>query len=189
MRRQSGFSLIEVLVALFVLSLGLLGGMGMQLAALRTRQQSALLSQALILAAGMAERMRANSGQMNLPDALNPYLDQFYETDADGAPAPGSPPCFTVSGCDGAQLAAFDLIELKRQLGARLPAGRLAICRDTPSWDDASHGLRWECHPGAGAPVVIKLGWRGKNPDGTPLKDGPGADAPAVAVTLAGALK
>jgi type IV pilus assembly protein PilV len=189
MTRQPGFSLIEVMVALLVLSLGLVGGMGMQLAALRTRHQSALLSQAVTLAAGMADRMRANSGQMNAADSLNPYLNQFYDTDTDGAPAPSSVSCFAAAGCTGAQLAAFDLLELKRQLGALLPAGRLAICRDTPAWDEAGRGLRWECHPGAGAPVVIKLGWRGKNPDGTPLQDGPGADLPAVAVTLAGAVR
>ena len=186
MTQQRGFSLVEVLVALLVLSLGLLGASAMQLAALRTRHQSALLSQALALAAGMAERMRANSGQMQLADAFNPYVNQFYATD-EGAPAPPSPSCYAAEGCTGAQLAAFDLLELKRQLRDALPGGRLAICRDTLSWDGAAHGLRWECHPGAGAPVVIKLGWREKNPDGTALADG--AAAPAVAVTLAGALR
>jgi len=61
------------------------------------------------------------------------------------------------------------------------------VCRDAQAWDGAAQGWHWSCSGGKGAPVVIKLGWRGKNPDGTPMSDH--ADAPAVAVTLAGALK
>ncbi|HEV7813649.1 MAG TPA: hypothetical protein VGP06_00940 [Janthinobacterium sp.] len=83
-------------------------------------------------------------------------------------------------------MASFDIYELKQQVRATLPAGRLVICRDSQAW---KQGLSWDCHAAAGAPIVIKLGWRGKNPDGTPLQDDAGKDGPAVALTLTGALQ
>ena len=59
-RAVAGFTLVEVMIAVLVLALGIVGGVSMQLAALRARHQSTLLAQASWLAVGMAERMRAN---------------------------------------------------------------------------------------------------------------------------------
>lgn len=60
--RQSGLSMIEVLVAIVVISLGLLGMAGLQAAGLRGSQSSAYRAQAVQFAADMAERMRGNLG-------------------------------------------------------------------------------------------------------------------------------
>lgn len=182
-----GFTIVEALVAILLLALGLIGGTAMQLTALRTRHQSALLSNALQLASGMAERMRANAGQMQLGDSDNPYLNVRYDVGADVAPAPPAKLCFAASHCGESELAALDIYELKRQVKAALPGGRLLICRDSRQWDSARKGLRWSCDGAAGAPVVIKLGWRGKNPDGTPLQLDPLLDTPALALALTGA--
>lgn len=182
---QSGFTLIEVLVAVFVLALGIVGAAAMQLAALRTRHQSALLSNTVQLASSMADRMRANSVQMQRDDADNRYLNLAYDAAIDAAPPASGVPCFSAQQCDSAQLAAFDIDEFKRQVHAGLPAGRFVICRDQTTWDHAARALRWECGAAAGAPIVIKLGWRGKNPDGTALPD----EGPAVSLALSGALK
>ncbi|MHB8455658.1 MAG: type IV pilus modification protein PilV [Acidiferrobacterales bacterium] len=58
--RQSGFSLIEVLVALLVLSIGLLGLAGLQVFSLRFNHQSYERTQATMLMYDMIDRMRAN---------------------------------------------------------------------------------------------------------------------------------
>src|SRR5690606_29049477 len=79
---ENGFSLIEVLVAVFVLAVGVIGAAGMQLAALRTSQQSSFQTRALHLAAEMADVMRANVGQMKRADAANPYLHVDYRASA-----------------------------------------------------------------------------------------------------------
>lgn len=55
-----GFSLVEVLVALAVLSIGFAGYAALQLIGIRSVEDSYLRSQATILAEEMAERMRAN---------------------------------------------------------------------------------------------------------------------------------
>lgn len=57
---QLGLSLIEVLVAMVILSLGLLGVAGLQAAGLRTSQSAYYRSQAAQFADDMTERMRAN---------------------------------------------------------------------------------------------------------------------------------
>jgi type IV pilus assembly protein PilV len=62
-RHQRGLSLLEVLVAIVILSLGLLGMAGLQAASLRTSQGSFYRAQAAQYADDMAERMRANLGQ------------------------------------------------------------------------------------------------------------------------------
>lgn len=182
-----GFTIVEVLVAVLVLALGLIGGTAMQLAALRTRHQSALLSGAVQLASAMAERMRANAGQMQLDDDRNPYLNQAYDAASDAAPAPPAQLCYGAGACTEAELARFDLFEWKQQIKAGLPGGRFVICRDANRWNAGARGLNWSCDGNAAAPVVIKLGWRGKNPDGTPIAEADQPYRPAVALTLTGA--
>jgi type IV pilus assembly protein PilV len=57
---QRGATLVEVLVALLVLSIGLLGVAALQVSALQTNQGAHVRSQASVLAYDIADRMRAN---------------------------------------------------------------------------------------------------------------------------------
>ena len=179
--RIAGFTLLEIMVAVLVLALGIVGGVAMHMAALRARHQSAMLAQASWLAAGMAERMRANPDQMRLPDGANPYLT--LDDDALAAPAVPAPAALCYGGaCDAARLALFDLYEMKTLMRQHLPAGRALVCRDAALWSGGR--LRWSCSGGASAPLVVKVGWRGKNPDGTPQRDEDGEFAPGVALIV-----
>lgn len=188
MAAMGGSTLVEVLVSLLLLAVGLLGASILQLASLRARHESALLSSAVQLAAGIAERMRANSVLMHGPDADNAYLGVSYEAALDGtAPASGSgPACFGAAACSAAQLAQFDIAEWQQQLHAALPGARLHICRDVQAWDASAHGLHWACSGGKGAPIVIKLGWRGRHGDGAPVQNGDGVALPKLALQVGG---
>lgn len=62
---QSGFSLIEVLVSVFIFSVGLLGLAAMQLQALKYTQAAQWRSQANFLAADIVERVRANRASVS----------------------------------------------------------------------------------------------------------------------------
>lgn len=61
-RAQEGTTLIEVLVALLILSVGLLGAAAFQLNALKYTDSSRMTSQASFIAYDMLDRIRANSG-------------------------------------------------------------------------------------------------------------------------------
>ncbi|MES2150304.1 MAG: type IV pilus modification protein PilV [Pseudomonadota bacterium] len=185
--RNGGFTLPEVVIAVLVLAIGIIGAAGAQLTALRTRQQSRLTSDAVQLAAGLADRMRANRAQMRSPDAANPYLQLRYDSAQDGAPQPGARLCYAGAGCDSAQLAQFDSFELKQALHAGFPAARALVCRDTElrSADDAA--LNWSCSGGAGAPLVIKIGWRARLPGGAAASDDGAPFPPLVAMVVDGA--
>jgi type IV pilus assembly protein PilV len=179
-RPVGGFTLVEVLVALFVLAVGIAGASACQLAAARSHHQWALMANAVQLAGSLAERMRANPVVMAAADGANPYLQLRFDAAADPPPAP-SAPCIGTADCDAAQLAAFDLADTVAQLRAGFPGGRIVVCRDATLWDAARAALAWDCAHAAGAPVVIKLGWRGNEPDVA------GPAAPSVALVVPGA--
>ena len=60
-RHQIGMTLIEVLVAVVILAIGLLGTAGIQLNALKYTDSSRMTSQASFIAYDMLDRIRANS--------------------------------------------------------------------------------------------------------------------------------
>jgi type IV pilus assembly protein PilV len=71
--KSKGFSLIEVLVAVLVLAIGLLGVAALQINATRANQSAELRSQASMLAYFMLDAMRANrdaalAGSYNLAE-------------------------------------------------------------------------------------------------------------------------
>ena len=167
-----GFTLLETLVAMFVLALGVVGAAATQVSSARLRQQAALESEAVQLAASLGARMRVNAHQMALPDGANPYLNFEYDA-AGGAPAAPPRQCFGSADCDPAGMAAFDLYETARIVHGAFPGGRIAVCRD-----DASATSDWTCAGGSGAPVVVKLGWR------APLRAGEAASEAKPFVTL-----
>lgn len=153
--RCSGFSLIEVLIAMLVLAVGVLGAAASQAISMRMRHDSDLMASAVRLAATLAERMRAN------PAAASAYLFEF-DAGSGAAPAPPAASCYAGSVCTPAQLAAFDIHDVKQSLATSFPGGRIRVCRDHKAWNATRQALEWDCAGAAGAPTVIKIGWRGR---------------------------
>lgn len=182
---SGGFSLVEVLVSILLLAVGVIGAAGMQLAAARTTQQSALQTVALQLASEMGDKIRANNLSARKP-AENPFLLVDYNSATQGEPVAPDKLCFG-SDCGDEDVAAFDIYEWERRIRNELPGGRARICRDVRPWDQGRRSLAWECTSGGtkdAAPLVIKLGWQGKNPDGSLIRDGDAEFPPSVAVTV-----
>ncbi|EIC29152.1 MULTISPECIES: type IV pilus modification protein PilV [Methylomicrobium] len=77
-RRLNGFTLIEILVAMVILALGLLGLGALQMLSIRNSQDAYLYSQAMALSYEMADRIHANASAWNtdtLPTAANSCED------------------------------------------------------------------------------------------------------------------
>ena len=71
MDRQQGISLIELLVAILLISIGLLGLLSLQLSGVQSSHGSYLRSQATLLADDLIERIRANPPRHN-PSGYTP---------------------------------------------------------------------------------------------------------------------
>ncbi|MDY7579802.1 type IV pilus modification protein PilV [Herbaspirillum sp. RTI4] len=149
--RTAGFTLIEVMLAIMVLTLGAIGMAGLQLAALRAAQQSSWQTSATQLAAEMADLIRAASKQQ-----FAASLSYTYDSRSDANPAP--PSCYT-RPCDTAQWISFHRYEWNQRLRNTLPGARVTICTDTVTHIDHRD---WSCH--GGPDPVIKLGWRNNTP-------------------------
>lgn len=112
--RQSGSSLIEVMVALIVLGVGLLGLVTLQARSVQYDQQAYLYSQATFLAIDIVERVKAN------PTAKNSYLINFGESRT------AATDCSS-SACSATQLANWDMAQWLATLTSALPQGQAQI--------------------------------------------------------------
>lgn len=96
-----GFSMIELLVAVVVVAIGLLGMAGLQTAGLSNNQSAYFRSQAIIAINDLTDRMRANTEGIT----AGHYQISF---DTDGTP-PNDPGCInSVGGCTPLQLSDYD---------------------------------------------------------------------------------
>lgn len=120
----NGFTLLEVLVALLILSVGLLGLVNLQMRGLQYSDSARQKSQATFLAYDILDRMRANKDEV---------ANGTYNTTIGTAVAqPAAADLCTTStvSCTPDKLAAFDLWEWKNDLSTKLPNGDATIRRD-----------------------------------------------------------
>lgn len=108
-----GFSLIEVLVALFVLSIGLLGLAALQTTSFRLNNQSFLRTQATVQTYDIIDRIRAN--------------DNGAYTLALTGSAPTAPTNCNASTCSANDMASFDLNQWISGIRGSLPQGQGAV--------------------------------------------------------------
>ncbi len=155
--RSRGFTLIEALLALFVLSIGVLGAIAMQKVAKEGGFDALQRTTAAHLAQDIIERMRANPDQLAL-----------YATPAGGLGGGGMsaaltaaatvPPNCTTTACTPDQMALRDLIEWEQALdgfqevsvtaGGNLLSGGLVSPTGCVT-------------PSAAGAVTVAIAWRG----------------------------
>ena len=148
-RRHAGYSLLEVMVALGVLSIGMLGLAGMQVVTLKNSTGSYMRSQAAVFAQDLADRMRANPAGV----VAGSYLVPNPNT----APTNPGISC-NGSNCSSTQMAQVDLWQwysggltvlprLKVQTACTPPTAGVcpgaanAIRTITVMWDETHTGI------------------------------------------------
>jgi len=130
MHKQRGASLIEVLVAIVIVSFGLLGVASIIGNALKNSHSAYGRSQASWLANDIIDRMRANRIEAQSPG--KPYDLDCEDDDCEDTPT-------------GTTVAGADLVAWRAALSATLPSGRGQIKMDpttlkvtvTVRWDDS----------------------------------------------------
>jgi len=100
--RQSGFSLLELLVALVVFSIGLLAVAGLQTVSKQANYEGLQRTTAAQVASGLLEDMRMNG------DAIDIYRTAL-EIGGGSRGAEPVPNCRTGAECNSAQKAVYDL--------------------------------------------------------------------------------
>lgn len=146
-KSQAGFTLLETLIAVILLSFGLLGVAGMQMKSQQFNRSAYFETQAIIIAHDMLERMRANiagqkNGHYHLPTATKHAR------------------CYTTVGCDTLEMAQNDMYEWAGadtdSIAAKIPAGAGTVCLD--STPDDGTPTTPECD-NTGQVYAIKIWW------------------------------
>lgn len=100
MQHQKGVGLVEVLVALFILAIGVLGFSALQLRALQATTEATDRTMAMTVARDLTDRMRIN--RLALADYATEINGKATETDCVGSAVSYKP------ACDKAKMAAYD---------------------------------------------------------------------------------
>lgn len=160
-RPAAGFSLLEVLIALVILSVGLLGIAAMISSTVKSNDSAYMRTQATALAYSIIDRMRTNQLA-----AQNGDYDIALST-----PAPGSTTICNGAGanCDSATLAAYDVAQWRQALASSsngLPSGIGSIATAavggvttvtvTVQWND-SRSIAALSKTGAPVPTTFSL--------------------------------
>lgn len=117
--KESGSSLIEVVVALFVLAIGMLGVLSMQVKSMQFNQSAYYYSQAVYLANEILENMRSSPG---VADAYLIGLDETAPTISKNCSATGVT-------CSPTELRDFNLKKWRENIESALISGKSSVQR------------------------------------------------------------
>lgn len=139
MNKARGFTLIEVLIAVVILAVGLLGMASLTLSSLQSSQGASLRSQASALAGDLGERLRANRDF-----AIDNDTDYLL---AAGEGATAKPACIDGNnGCNESDQAQRDLFEWRTALTNNIPGSTAVITKPSDrqyllvlSWSEAGN--------------------------------------------------
>ena len=141
--RMCGDSLIEVLVAILVLSFGLLALISLLANSLKLSSTSNYRTVAAAQATAMADAVRAN------PSMLTSFGG------AAGPSATFTSACMTTAGCTTAQFVGMEAALWQERLAAMLPSGTGVICQDSIAASRASNVSTCD----GNGPLVVKICW------------------------------
>jgi type IV pilus assembly protein PilV len=159
--RARGFTLLEVLIAIIIVSIGLLGVAAMQASTLKNAGGSKYRSAAITLTSDMADRMRANlEGMMEGDFVAGTGYNRPRTALADPAYNTPDPACRS-SGCLPAAMVLDDLATWQERLATVLPRGTGVVCIDsgtggTPTFDGTNIDPKCD---GLGTMFAIKVFW------------------------------
>lgn len=175
MHKAGGFTLIEILVAVLVLALGLLGLAGLQANGVKNTQLAYNRSQAIHLAQDIADRIRANSAAVGTYADVN-NNNQRDTTEATKPKGQKVAACLTSAGCSKEQLAQTDIRQWHDSIAYALPAGCGSVVRGTGAagGGDVDNGCGGKVpeNLATSTQITISINWD-ENNDGNVDQDDP----------------
>jgi type IV pilus assembly protein PilV len=167
---QAGFTLIEVMVAIVILSFGMLGVAALMVTGLQFTHSAQQRTIATQLAYDMIDRMRSNQADWSMSSGGNPDAGINYNMPSSDPNAAGSPYLNAVpacigytaasAGCSVTQMASQDAYEWQQTIKARLGNGVGIVCRDSSNSPGSYSGgtIVHGCN-GTGPKYAIKIYW------------------------------
>jgi type IV pilus assembly protein PilV len=158
---QSGFTLLEVLIALLIVSFGMLGVAGLQLVTLKSNASSQYRSLAVHYAQEIGERMRVNDAALKTGVLRTQFA--AYNSPATSK-THASLTSFTATcktiGCTPAQQALNDLAEWQQSISTTFPNGIGIVCLDSGAGEASYNGIVFTPNcDGLGETYVVKIAW------------------------------
>ena len=114
---QGGFSMIEVLITIFVIAMALLGTAALQAYSIKVSQGGQFRTHAVILASDLVKRLAANAPAAAAGNYVATLPSDSAATD-----------CSTNS-CSAQQMAQYDLARFQERMQAALPDAAATITR------------------------------------------------------------
>lgn len=143
---QTGAYLLEVLIAILVLSFGLLGLLGLVLNSMKVSATANYRAVATQEAARMGDTLRANVAALASFNGPTGCLEQTscYQAGTGG-------------GCTAAQMVCNEFSAWQTRLGIGLPSGSGGLCQgaNPPGTDTGG----WTCSNNPKDPYIIKVCW------------------------------
>jgi type IV pilus assembly protein PilV len=155
-RRASGFTMLEALVSILILSFGLLGLAGLFVSGAQNNRSANLRTIATQQAYNLADRMRTNLTALTV---LNPTVPYYH------LPTAAQTNCYTTTICDSQTMAKNDYYEWNDAAStisnpSLLPGGYGVVCIDSTPDDGTWNGtaVTHACD-GLGTSYAIKVWW------------------------------
>ena len=159
--RHAGFTIVEVLIAMVIVSLALLSSIALQTLSKRSQFDAAQRTTAAHLAEGLLERMRNN------PGALLTYITAGDLGDGSLGAVPAVDCTLAAANCTADQLANYDLWEWEQLIDGsfEMDAGRAVGGLVNPTACIRGPGF------GGNGVYVVAIAWRGMASIGNPALD------------------
>jgi len=165
-KAAAGFSLIEILVSVFVVSIGMLGVARMEILAKESNIEAVQRTTATQLAHDITEKMRAN------PSQLASYVGITVGNNSLGTPGTA---CNTPSSaCTAANLATWDKYSWEQ---AMMGAGEKNAKNANTGGLDTARGCITGPAGGGPGQYVVSIAWKGKSPLQTKIVNNCGSGA------------
>jgi type IV pilus assembly protein PilV len=200
LKQQRGVGMIEVLITLFILSIGLLGVASMQFVGSFSNKEALSRTQAVMVAQAMSERLRASVVASEFTDGFvvnNAYFDPDnynfnnlascsvgspYDCFCEEIP-PSLPDCQT-NMCSAAEVATFDAYQMSCAAVESNPNATIDV-----NCTDADPGDADSCTAGSVQSITVSwptTGWQGQERVVNELcaNDGDDSDCVIIQVTL-----
>jgi type IV pilus assembly protein PilV len=149
---EGGFTLIEVLISILILSIGIFGILAIITVSLQLNSSSVYRTIAAQQAYAMAEVLRANPTAIGTASAAS-----AVSFSAPGAIVDNTL-CFqSLGGCPRNAYITTSIWLWQQQLASVLPNGQGTVCLDSTPNDGTP--ANWQCDGAVQAPYVVKICW------------------------------